>query len=263
MKFDSLQRKAIPFLTLACVMMDSGAALLNPSSPAIDAQRLAYGAYLGDICSFPQDIYSNLRQTTKLMGLPENNDYLRDFRRYKSRFADDSGFIDTAKLCYLRKGKNKSLVSDINTEASELLESWQQKEIQKRREAERRAAEKEQAERMRKEWSEWCTRLMDNGLGQSILDRAWPLASGELKYRSARIIGQEANGERIGMEYSIRYINLLGLSQTLDFYIEIDGKTSSKDNPISAFRISDYSDFIPPKSVNRSEVNGFIRRMLN
>jgi hypothetical protein len=257
-----LRKMAMPFLALVCAMTNNAGAQSNSGAPAkVDVQRLAYGAYLGDACSFPQNIHSNLRQAARLMGLPEDNDYLRDFRRHKSRFADSSGFMNTVKQCYLDKGKNRSLVSDIDTEAEDLLESWRQKEIQKRAEAERQATEKERAERSRKEWSELSSRLMDGGLGQNILDRAWPLVSGQLQYRSARIIAQEASGEKIGTEYSIRYVNLLGLSQTLDVYIEIDGKTSSGDNPVSVFRITDYSDFIPPKSVNRSEVNGFIRRL--
>jgi hypothetical protein len=236
-------------------------------SPAV-LERMAQGAFLGEACSFPQDIYSNLRQIARLVvqvggeDFPEDT-YLGDFRRFKSRFAEDAGIMHTIKHCYVQQGKYKSLVADIDNESAEMLEAWQRKAEQKRAEEERRRAAREQATRARDELAGFLLKMMDHGLGQNILDRAWPLASGNLQYRSTRMIGQETSGETVKLEYSIRYVNLIGLSQSLDVSMEIDGNASSKDNLLSVFRITDYSDFIPPKSVGRSEVNGFIRRLAN
>lgn len=260
-------------LALAGLMMASHAQAARSggdsgSLPPAVLQRMAHGAFLGEACSFPQNIYPNLRQIAGLVaqmggeGFSEDK-YLGDFRRYKSGFANDAGIMHTLLHCYVQQGKYKSLVADIDNESAEMLEAWQRKLAQKRAEEERRRAAREQAERARNELGGLLLKMMDHGLGQNILNRAWPLASGDLQYRSARMIGQETSGEAVRLEYSIRYINLIGLSQSLDVSMEIDGNASSKDNLLSAFRITDYSDFIPPKSVGRSEVNGFIRRLAN
>jgi hypothetical protein len=262
MKFAAL-RLLNPYpglLAIALACLTAGVSAHAQEAPTINVDRMAYGAFLSDACSFSSDIYANLKQIAELADPKNEHKYLDSFRRYKSAYANDSGTLSVFMWCYIQTGKYKSLVADIDTEVAEQLKFFQQRAERRQREARERAEREAAAVAMPK----LCMTLLDKGLGQRILDRAWPLVSGELRYQSARIMNSSQGGGKGNskMEFSIKYRNLLGLSQTIDVYFEIS-ENSSKDDLFSDFNITDYSDFIPPKRVNTREINGFIRSLVN